>query len=106
MFEAVDDRMAAILRTKTRMTRGILFRSADAEPFHPFCIKMTSGETFEIRHPENIAVSRTTAHVFQWTSDDNEAPKEREREISILLIESIEPLRSAATSDQPGNESN
>ena len=74
------------------MTRRNLFRYVDAEPFHPFRIKMTSGETFEIRHPENIAVSRTTAHVFTWLDDDDHDAKERERAISILLIESIEPM--------------
>jgi hypothetical protein len=81
------------------MTRRNLFRYVDAEPFQPSRIKMTSGETFEIRHPEMIAVSRTTAHVFTWMGDD-EDPKQQEREISILLNESIEPLDSAVASDR------
>jgi hypothetical protein len=85
------------------MTRRNLFRYVDAEPFKPFRIKMTSGETFEIRHPENIAVSRTTAHVFTWMSEDDEDSKEREREISIILIESIEPLKPANKQDQSQN---
>ncbi len=61
---------------------------------------MTSGDTFEIRHPEMIAMSRTTSHVFTWMSQANEEPKNREREISIILIESIEPLKPASTHDQ------
>jgi len=77
------------------MTIGRLVNYVGAEPFRPFRIKMTSGETFEIRHPEMIQIGRTTATVFTWMSEDNEDPKEREREISILLIESIEPLRPA-----------
>lgn len=78
------------------MTRRNLFRYVDSEPFQPFRIKMTSGERFEIRHPEMIQVGRTTASVFMWMSEDAEQPREREREISILLIESIEPMQPAS----------
>ncbi|GIW97627.1 MAG: hypothetical protein KatS3mg111_0960 [Pirellulaceae bacterium] len=85
------------------MTFRRLVNYVGAEPFRPFRIKMTSGETFEIRHPEMIAIGRTTAHVFTWMNEDNEDPKEREREISILLIESIEPVKSQTTSDQSEN---
>lgn len=74
-----------------------------AEPFRPFRIKMTSGETFEIRHQEMIAVGRSTAHVFTWTEDGNLDSKNREREISILLIESIEPLKPTSVSVQSQN---
>ena len=73
------------------------------EPFRPFRIKMTSGETFEIRHPEMIAVGRSTAHVFTWMDDNDQDTKDHEREISILLIESIEPLKSTSTPDQSQN---
>jgi len=41
-----------------------------------------------------IAVGRTTAHVITWMNDDNDATKEREREISIVLIESVDPLNT------------
>ncbi len=85
------------------MTRKRVFNYIDAEPFRPFRIKMTSGETFEIRHSEMMAIGRTTAHVFTWMSEDNDDPQEREREISILLIESIEPLRPASAQDQSQN---
>ena len=77
-----------------------------AEPFRPVRIKMTSGEVFEIRHPEMIAIGRTTAHVFTWMSEDDDDPKERGREISMFLIESIEPFRSAATVKESEDESN
>ncbi len=66
-----------------------------AEPFRPFRIKMTSGQSFMIRHPEMIAVGRSTAHVFTSMSEDPEEAKVREHEISLLLIESIEPLAKA-----------
>jgi hypothetical protein len=75
------------------MTFQRLASYVGAEPFRPFRIKMVSGQTFDARHPEMIAVGRTTAHVFTWMSEDNHDPKEREREISIILIESIEPMK-------------
>jgi hypothetical protein len=76
-----------------------------AEPFRPFRISMASGQTYDIRHPEMVAVGRTTVHVFTSMSDDYEdgddgESKEQERELSILLIESIEPLDTAAKSDR------
>lgn len=82
------------------MTNRRILNYVNAEPFQSFRIKMTSGETFDIRHPEMIQVGRTTASVFMWMNDDEEEPKEQVREISILLIESTEPLGAAATPDQ------
>ncbi len=87
------------------MTFHRLANYLGAEPFRPLRIKMTRGETFEIRHPEMVAIGRSTAHVFTWMSEDNEDTKEREREISILLIGSIEPVKIAAPSDQSKDES-
>ena len=85
------------------MTNNRVLSYINAEPFCPFRIKMTSGESFEIRHPEMIQVGRTTSTIFTWMSEDQEPPKEREREISIMLIESIERLRTAAQQEQPQN---
>ena len=80
------------------MTNRRILNYVNAEPFVSFRIKMTSGETFEIRHPEMIQVGRTTATVFSWMNEDDNLPGERTREISILLIESIEPLHTATKS--------
>ena len=67
-----------------------------AEPFRPFRIRMASGQTLEIRHPEMISVRRSTATIYFTLSDDPELAKEREREVSLLLMESVEPLHVAA----------
>jgi hypothetical protein len=64
---------------------------------------MASGETFEIRHPEMVRAGTTTCTIFTWMSEDNEDPKEQERDISIILIESIEPLKPANKQGQPQN---
>ncbi len=71
-----------------------------AEPFRPFRINMASGKTYEIRHPEMVQVGRTTMTVFSWMSDEEEEAKEHEQELSLILIESIEPLDSSLTQDQ------
>ncbi len=81
------------------MTNRRILSYVNAEPFQPFHIKMTSGERFEIRHPEMIQVGRTTATIFMWVQEDSgDGHGERMQEISILLIESIELLQSAAAS--------
>ena len=80
------------------MTFQRIAKYVGAEPFRPFRISMASGKVFEIRHPEMVQVGRTIMTIFTYLSDDAEASKEREHEVSMLLIESIEPLdvKSAA----------
>jgi hypothetical protein len=64
---------------------------------------MTGGEAFDIRHPEMVQVGRTTATIFTWMIEGQEGPQEREREISIILIESIERLKPNVPQEQPQN---
>ena len=66
-----------------------------AEPFRPFRICMASGETFEVQHPEMISVGRVSARVDSFWSDEPNASKQRIQEISLLLIESIEPVEAS-----------
>ena len=66
-----------------------------AEPFRPFRIQMAGGRSFEIRHPEMISVGRTTAHIYTAMGDDPALAKERQIEVSLLLIESVEALDPA-----------
>lgn len=63
-----------------------------AEPFRPFRIQMTGGRTFEIRHPEMVQVGRTTMTIFTFMDDGPGQARERQVELSLLRIESIEPL--------------
>ncbi len=60
-----------------------------AEPFRPFRLKMTSGQHYDIRHPEMIMVGKTSTRVYMAT--DPEA-NPLWHDLSMLLIESIEPL--------------
>ena len=67
-----------------------------AEPFRAFRINMASGRSFEIRHPEMIQVGKTTVTIFTYLSDDEEEAKQRQHDVSMLLIESIKPIESKA----------
>ena len=60
-----------------------------AEPFRPFRIKMTSGQEYDIRHPEMIMIGKASTRVYMAT--DPEA-NPRWHDLSMLLIESLEPL--------------
>jgi hypothetical protein len=70
-----------------------------AEPFRPFRISMASGQSFVIRHPEMISVGRSTATIHTFWSEDPEQGKHRDFEVSLLLMESVEPLEVAAAKD-------
>ena len=63
-----------------------------AEPFRPFRIKMASGQSFDIRHPEMILVGRASARVYTATEP---AENEKWHDVSLVLMETVEPLDAA-----------
>jgi hypothetical protein len=65
-----------------------------AEPFRPFRIHTASGRTFVIRHPEVVQVGRTTLTIFTPLADDIPEAEGLWYKISLMLIESIEPLNA------------
>ncbi len=66
-------------------------RQIFAEPFRPFRIHTASGRTFEIRRPVVVQLSKTMLAIFTPLADipDTEGPWYK---LSLMLIESIEPL--------------
>lgn len=60
-----------------------------AEPFRPFRIKMASGQSFDIRHPEMISVGRTSARVYSSTGNEQ---TDKWHDVSMLLMETVEPF--------------
>ena len=67
------------------------------EPFRPFRISMASGRSFDIRHPEMVQVGRSSLTIFSFvteepTNGEEAEQKERMHEISLMLIEAVEPL--------------
>jgi hypothetical protein len=76
-----------------------LARYVGAEPLRPLRLSMASGQIFEIRQPEMIRVGRSTARIYTFRSDDPEQAKQRELEVSVLLMESVEPLDLTTTQE-------
>jgi hypothetical protein len=64
-----------------------------AAPFAPFRIRLNSGRTFDIRHPEMLRVGRTAANVYSFAGEPSD-PYERVEMISLVLIESVEPIQA------------
>lgn len=75
----------------------------EAEPFRPFRIKMASGSTFEIRHPEMILVGRTSARIYTSAADDS-GGGERWHDVSLPLMETLEPIERATTGAGQGSQ--
>ncbi len=65
-----------------------------AQPFKPFRLVMSSGQTFDVRHPEMAFLSRTSIYVGVDVADDN-VPSDF-RICSLLHVTAIEPLKAAA----------
>jgi hypothetical protein len=62
-------------------------------PFVPFRIRLNSGRTYDIRHPEMLKVGRTTVNIFTYAGEPSD-PYEKVEMVGLLLIESIEPISS------------
>ena len=71
------------------MTSRKLVEYVSAEPFRPFRMKIASGQSFDIRHPEMILVGRSSARVYTVTGEDE---NEKWHDVSLMLMETIEPI--------------
>ena len=66
-----------------------------ARPFKPFRLVMSSGKTYDIRHPEMAWLTRTDILVGIDIADDG-VPAEFDI-CSLLHVTAIEPLNPAAS---------
>jgi len=64
-----------------------------ATPFVPFRMRLNSGRTFDIRHPEMLRVGRSTVNVYTFAGEPTD-PYERMEMISLVLVESVEPIEA------------
>ncbi len=64
-------------------------------PFQPFRLVMSSGQTYEVRHPEMAMLTRTDILVGAGEMDEG-VPAEF-RICSLLHVATIEPLSPATT---------
>jgi hypothetical protein len=64
-------------------------------PFRPFRLVMSSGQTYEVRHPELALLTRTD--ILVGVDESNEGIPAEFRICSLLHVASIEPLNPTAT---------
>ena len=70
-----------------------------AEPFRPFRIRMASGQSFEIRHPEMILLGRASVRVHAPSEPDSGKP-DYWHDVSLMLMETLEPIDSSLLETQ------
>ena len=58
------------------------------QPFEPFVLKVSNGDSFEVRHPENIALAKTRIIVSDPETD-------RVVHVGLIHVNSIEALQTA-----------
>ena len=61
-----------------------------AQPFEPFRIVMSGGESYEVRHPEMAKLLRTKILVF--TDPDKQGIADQFRMCSLLHVTVVEPI--------------
>ncbi len=76
------------------MTPQELLNYIQPQPFRPFRIRMNSGRTFDIRHPEMVRVGRRDLLFFTFVSDTPNV-YDRWENVSLLLVESVAPLKTS-----------
>lgn len=84
------------------MTARAIVDYMAAEPFRPFRVRMASGRTFSVEHPETIKVGRSSITVFARLEPNTEGV-DRWQEVSLMLLESVEPLTSKAEAGSTGS---
>jgi hypothetical protein len=70
------------------------------QPFQPFRLIMSSGKTYDVRHPEMAWLTRTDILVGLGEVDEG-IPAEY-RILSLLHVSAIEPLTPAASGSNHG----
>jgi hypothetical protein len=76
------------------MTSQEVLNFVQAKPFRPFQIRMNSGRTFDIRHPEMVRVGKRDVLIFTFVSDSPDV-YDKWQNVSLVLIESLAPLDAA-----------
>jgi hypothetical protein len=71
------------------------------QPFRPFRVVMSSGQTYEVRHPEMAMLTRTDLLV--GVGETSEGVPAEFRICSLLHVTAVEPV-SAATAGSPQAE--
>lgn len=75
------------------------------EPFRPLKFYLSDGSTYEVRHPEMVAVSRVEVAIVTQVAEDGVGDRMVYADpVHITRLEPIdEPVTQAATSDKNGD---
>lgn len=76
------------------MTSEALKTMLTRRPFEPMRVKTSSGEVFEIRHPEMALLARSAMAIVHPDADGS--PSDKVEYVSYLLIASVETLTGAS----------
>lgn len=79
------------------MTQDDLQAAARRQPFEPFRVVLTTGTTYDIRHPDLIMVGRRAA-IIGLTDEPNGSAFDRTIKVDLFHIVSIEELRTTPPS--------
>jgi hypothetical protein len=63
------------------------------KPFQPFRLIMSSGEHYDVRHPEMALLTRTAMYV-STDADKDGIPEEPPAYVSLLHVTAVEPIRN------------
>jgi hypothetical protein len=72
--------------------KGMLSR----QPFEPFRVRLSSGDAYEVRHPEMALLLRNGLYVAIPDQRENEGLPDRAVWCSLLHLAAIEPVTSSA----------
>jgi hypothetical protein len=64
-------------------------------PFKPFRLVMSSGQTYEVRHPEMVMLTRTD--ILVGTNDPGDGIPAEFKICSLLHVSAVEPLAKQTT---------
>jgi hypothetical protein len=70
-------------------TREQLRAMTTAQPFRPFAIKLASGGSFQVRHPENVACSINGEEMTVYDEDGMHL-------VDMMLVEVLERIPSSS----------
>jgi len=68
------------------------------QPFRPFRITLTDGSTYDIRHPELVALGRSSLVIGFAAQDEPEPVYDDYIAVSLLHIMQAQPVDTASSS--------
>jgi hypothetical protein len=80
----------------TMATRAQLQSMMRAQPFRQFSVKLSSGRSFTVKHPDYVSYS---PNGDEMTVHDDEGP----HLVDMLLVEVLEPVNSPVPPKSEGN---